>query len=200
MMFSFEAAVAQLEVSNPAARRFRQMRAAEHARYSAVHYLRLWAAAADIWRGIDRAYELNYSPLVMGSSRVPSGQRAAGERAVAEALALATRIGAAPLRRQAEQFARQARLSVQPELSQESPEPDGSEDRLAQYGLTAREVDGAFSMLAYGLSSPQIGKALFISPKTASVHVSNILSKLDVSGRVEAATVVHRLGLAERAR
>ena len=195
----FEAAVAQLEVSNPAAEGFRAMCAGEHARYSAVHDPRLWAAAADIWRGIDRAYELSYSLLRLGEAEVLSGQRAAGERAVAEALALATRIGAAPLRRQAEQFARQARLSVQPELSQESPEPDGSEDRLAQYGLTAREVD-VLLMLADGLSNPQIGKALFISPKTASVHVSNILSKLDVSGRVEAATLVHRLGLAERAR
>ena len=46
-----------------------------------------------------------------------------------------------------------------------------------------------------GRSNPEIGQALFISNKTASVHVSNILAKLDVSGRVEAAAVAHRLGV-----
>jgi DNA-binding NarL/FixJ family response regulator len=41
----------------------------------------------------------------------------------------------------------------------------------------------------------QIAQALYISPKTASVHVSNILAKLGVHTRVEAAAVAHRLGL-----
>ena len=46
-----------------------------------------------------------------------------------------------------------------------------------------------------GDSNPEIAQALFISAKTASVHVSNILAKLGVSGRVEAAAVAHRLGV-----
>ena len=49
--------------------------------------------------------------------------------------------------------------------------------------------------MAAGRSNRQIAQALFIRPKTASVHVSNILAKLDVAGRVEAAAVAHRLGL-----
>jgi hypothetical protein len=48
---------------------------------------------------------------------------------------------------------------------------------------------------AVGRSNGQIAQALFISPKTASVHVSNILAKLGVHTRVEAAAVAHRLGL-----
>ena len=56
-------------------------------------------------------------------------------------------------------------------------------------------------LVAAGHSNPEIAKALFISAKTASVHVSNILAKLGVSGRVEAAAVVHRLGISpERVR
>ena len=51
------------------------------------------------------------------------------------------------------------------------------------------------NLLAAGRSNPEIGRALFISNKTASVHVSNILAKLGVSGRVEAAAVAHRLGV-----
>jgi DNA-binding CsgD family transcriptional regulator len=49
------------------------------------------------------------------------------------------------------------------------------------------------ALLAVGRSNPLIATALFISPKTASVHVSNILAKLSVAGRVEAAALVHRL-------
>jgi DNA-binding NarL/FixJ family response regulator len=48
--------------------------------------------------------------------------------------------------------------------------------------------------LADGLSNRQIGERLFISTKTASVHVSNILAKLGVDSRGEAAALAHRLG------
>ena len=51
------------------------------------------------------------------------------------------------------------------------------------------------TLLAAGRSNPEIGQALFISNKTASVHVSNIQAKLGVSGRGEAAAVAHRLGV-----
>ncbi len=50
-------------------------------------------------------------------------------------------------------------------------------------------------LVAAGRSNRQIAQALFISPKTASVHVSNILAKLGVATRIEAAAVAHRLGL-----
>jgi DNA-binding CsgD family transcriptional regulator len=51
------------------------------------------------------------------------------------------------------------------------------------------------ALVAAGRSNRQIAQALFISPKTAAVDVSNILAKLGVAGRVEAAAVAHRLGL-----
>ena len=51
------------------------------------------------------------------------------------------------------------------------------------------------ALVAEGRSNRQIADALFISAKTASVHVSNILAKLGVASRVEAAAVAHRLGL-----
>lgn len=61
-------------------------------------------------------------------------------------------------------------------------------------GLTDRERE-VLELLAAGRSNPQIAAALFISAKTASVHVSNILGKLGVTSRVEAAAVAHRLGV-----
>jgi DNA-binding CsgD family transcriptional regulator len=51
------------------------------------------------------------------------------------------------------------------------------------------------ALVAAGRTNRQIAEALFISEKTASIHVSHILAKLGVAGRVEAAGVAHRLGL-----
>ena len=67
-------------------------------------------------------------------------------------------------------------------------------EALEAYALTARERE-VLAALAAGHTNKEIADALFISVKTASVHVSNILRKLDVQGRQEAARVAHRLGV-----
>jgi DNA-binding NarL/FixJ family response regulator len=54
-------------------------------------------------------------------------------------------------------------------------------------------------LISEGRTNREIGQRLFISQKTVGVHVGNILAKLGVSGRVEAATVAIRLGLADPA-
>jgi ATP/maltotriose-dependent transcriptional regulator MalT len=64
------------------------------------------------------------------------------------------------------------------------------------FGLSGRERE-VLSLVAQGRTNREIGEHLFISQKTVGVHVGNILSKLDVSGRVEAAAVAIRLGLTE---
>ena len=64
----------------------------------------------------------------------------------------------------------------------------------ARYGLTEREV-AVLRLIGEGLTNRQIGQRLFISTGTAAVHVSNILRKLGVTGRVQAATIAHELGL-----
>ena len=51
------------------------------------------------------------------------------------------------------------------------------------------------ALIAIGRTNREIARTLFISPKTATVHVSNILAKLGVRSRVEAATMAHRLGV-----
>jgi DNA-binding NarL/FixJ family response regulator len=68
----------------------------------------------------------------------------------------------------------------------------GASDRL---GLTPREAE-VLGLLAAGRTNRQIGEELFVSEKTASVHVSNILRKLGVTTRIDAAAVAQRLGLA----
>jgi DNA-binding CsgD family transcriptional regulator len=69
----------------------------------------------------------------------------------------------------------------------------------AAFGLTPRESE-VFGLLAEGRSDREIGEALFISPKTAGVHVGNILAKLGVHNRGEAIAFAHRAGLVQAAR
>jgi DNA-binding CsgD family transcriptional regulator/tetratricopeptide (TPR) repeat protein len=65
------------------------------------------------------------------------------------------------------------------------------------FGLSGRERE-VLMQIARGRTNREIGERLFISQKTVGVHVGNILSKLGVSGRVEAAAVAIRLGMTER--
>ena len=69
--------------------------------------------------------------------------------------------------------------------------------RADPFGLSPREKE-VLLLIAQGRTNREIGERLFISQKTVGVHVGNILAKLDVSGRVEAAAVAIRLGLTDR--
>ena len=71
-------------------------------------------------------------------------------------------------------------------------DPVTARDPLA--GLTDREVE-VLRLLAAGNSNKEIGAKLFIAPKTASVHVSNILAKLHAASRTEAAAIAHAQGV-----
>jgi DNA-binding NarL/FixJ family response regulator len=100
------------------------------------------------------------------------------------------RLGARPLDAEVKALARRARL----DLALPTPAAASPVTPAGQLGLTAREVE-VLALVAAGRSNRQIAQALFISPKTVGVHVSNILAKLGVAGRVEAAAIAHRLGL-----
>ena len=79
-------------------------------------------------------------------------------------------------------------------IEADSPEVETDGAGIDAFGLTPRERE-VLQLVADGRSNPQIAAELFISRKTASVHVSNILGKLGVASRGEAAAVAHRLGL-----
>jgi DNA-binding CsgD family transcriptional regulator len=103
------------------------------------------------------------------------------------AAVLADRVGARPLIHQIARQARQARIDLP--VSGQAVAP-------ARFGLTERELE-VLQLVTAGRSNRDIADELFISPKTASVHVSNILAKLGVTTRTEAAAVTHRLDLLE---
>ena len=79
---------------------------------------------------------------------------------------------------------------------QEDEPTSAGEAALRARGLSAREIE-VLTLVAAGYSNGEIAERLFISIKTASVHVSHILDKLGVSTRTEAATIGVRLGLPE---
>jgi DNA-binding NarL/FixJ family response regulator len=106
---------------------------------------------------------------------------------------VAATLGAAPLRREIELLAGRGRLRLTepagvPAVPTSLPSP------TASLGLTRRETE-VLSLLAEGRTNRQIGQELFITEKTASLHVSRILAKLGVASRGEAAAVAHRLGM-----
>ncbi len=113
------------------------------------------------------------------------------------ALVTATRLDAAPLAREITGLATRARLTLEPD------EPGAADvvvvtDEAPDLGLTPREQE-VLALVAYGRTNRQIADELFISENTAGVHVSNILGKLDVKGRGEAAALAYRLGLVDAA-
>lgn len=159
--------------------------------------------APDVWSGtvaalepLGRPHDLACVRLRLAEALLASGggedERARATELLRLVDAVATHLGAAPLARDAALLARRGRLALTPAPREEpSPAPADPAEAL---GLTSRERD-VLRLVAAGHTNRRIAEELFISPKTASVHVSNILAKLGVSGRGEAAAVAHRLGL-----
>ncbi len=97
----------------------------------------------------------------------------------------------APLQRELELLTQRGRVRLE---AATEPSPAPAPSVSASLGLTEREAE-VLALVAAGRTNRQIGQELFITPKTASVHVSRILAKLGVASRGEAAAVAHRLGL-----
>jgi DNA-binding CsgD family transcriptional regulator len=152
--------------------------------------------------------------LVRGEAREP----------LSEAVAIALQLHARPLLRELRELAGRALIALPPAvdtLLEEAPAPaeqlpPAASPPIAEaqapggigrpggmgtdtFGLSKRELE-VLALIAQGRTNREIGDRLFISQKTVGVHVGNILAKLGVSGRVEAAAVAIRLGLEEGGR
>jgi len=152
-----------------------------------------WSPVVTSFEGLDRPYDLARVRHRLAQALLTDGGEGHRERAV-ELLrlsgAVAGHLGARPLADAVARLAQRARLT----LGHAPCRALASADPVSALGLTSRERD-VLRLVSAGRTNRQIAEELFISPKTASVHVSNILSKLGVSGRGEAAAVAHRLGL-----
>ncbi|MFJ7989357.1 AAA family ATPase [Streptomyces sp. NPDC096351] len=150
-----------------------------------------WAEVVAAFEPLGRPHQLARARHRLADALlVEGGRREEATVLLREARATAVRLGARPLREDVELLAARARLS----LTEDKQTPAPSEPGDDTFGLTPREQD-VLRLVAAGRTNRQIAEELFISPKTASVHVSNILAKLGVSGRGEAAALAHRLHL-----
>ncbi|MFF9093719.1 AAA family ATPase [Streptomyces sp. NPDC014802] len=152
-----------------------------------------WSPVVTAFEALERPYDLARVRHRLAEALVTEGgddERAGATELLRLSHAVAEHLGARPLADSVAQLARRARLPLTGP-AQAAPAPADPAEAL---GLTTRERD-VLRLVSAGRTNRQIAEELFISPKTASVHVSNILAKLGVSGRGEAAAVAHRLGL-----
>ncbi|MDF3302463.1 helix-turn-helix transcriptional regulator [Streptomyces tropicalis] len=147
-----------------------------------------WAEVVTAFEALERPYDLARVRLRLAAALLAADEdrdRAADLLRLAHAVA--GHLGARPLADAATGLARRARLAP-------AGVPREVTAGAESLGLTSRERD-VLRLVSAGRTNRQIAEELFISPKTASVHVSNILAKLGVQGRGEAAALAHRLDL-----
>jgi DNA-binding CsgD family transcriptional regulator/tetratricopeptide (TPR) repeat protein len=151
-----------------------------------------WREAAEQWERLELPYRAAYARFRQAEALLAAGAPRAEVEPVLRAAHRATvALGAGPLRREIELLARRGRLRLEDPAATAAPAPA---TQLAAFGLTRRETE-VLELVAAGHTNRQIGQELFITPKTAGLHVSRILAKLGVAGRGQAAAVAHRLGL-----
>jgi DNA-binding NarL/FixJ family response regulator len=166
-----------------------------------------WHRAAAAWDELKRPYSAAIARWRAAEALAAADDRAGAAEAAAAALATAEDLGSEWLIREVRTLGERARLdlalSAAGVAAAMNGDGDGDGDGASAsaaadqdpFGLTPRERQ-VLALLAEGATNRQIGAALYMAEKTASVHVSRILAKLGVQGRTQAAAVAHRLHLA----
>jgi ATP/maltotriose-dependent transcriptional regulator MalT len=160
----------------------------------ATGLLAAWDEAAAAWDSLGEPYPLGEVLLHAAEAALACGDRDGAAERLQRAALLAAALGAQPLGEQIAVLARRARIRL---AAEDAPWPGvafGESPGHGELGLTERELE-VLRLVAEGRSNREIAGELFISPKTASVHVSNILGKLGVASRGEAAARAHSLRL-----
>jgi DNA-binding CsgD family transcriptional regulator/tetratricopeptide (TPR) repeat protein len=172
---------------------------------------RPWVQAVQVWDSRKHLYPATYARLRQAEAMYAQRTRNADALVVLrEAYRSARRLGARPLLAEVNRLARWARVTVEPAPPVDTPtkaaptqagpaliarkEPVVRKDPLAVLTDREREVLG---LVAQGLTNQDIGSQLFISHRTAGVHVSRILAKLQVRSRVQASAIHQRVQLDE---
>jgi DNA-binding NarL/FixJ family response regulator len=155
---------------------------------------RRWQRAAEGWERLEYRLATAYARFRQAEAMLAAGApRASVQPVLLAAHQTTLLLGARPLRREIELLAGRGRLRLEQPVPAaavpaEPPSP------AASLGLTRREAE-VLVLVAAGRTNRQIGAELFITEKTASLHVSRILAKLGVANRAEAGAVAHRLHL-----
>lgn len=180
---------ATLLAATPPALAYQTLAAAEWARLDHLREVAAWQAAVAACQAAPETFPLCYALFRLAEARAATPLDTTAATDASECLRLADDLAAAGTLQDVRALARRARLRL--DHATVNGRDPGAENR---FKLTDRERE-VLGLVAEGHSNAQIAGALHISPKTASVHVSNILAKLGASSRTEAATVAHRHGL-----
>jgi DNA-binding CsgD family transcriptional regulator len=165
---------------------------AEQRRLTGAHDIEAWRAAAQTWHEVGEPYGEAQARARLAEALLATGAaRAEVAEELRAAAVLADGLRAAPLRERINLLSRWARVTI----ARDSEADTAPDAEAPAFALTPRERE-VLALVADGRTNRQIAAELFISEKTASVHVSNILAKLGVANRSEAAAVAHRVGLA----
>jgi ATP/maltotriose-dependent transcriptional regulator MalT len=185
---------AAAQEGGPVERAWCEVGAAEMARARGRNDPKPWDKAARTWEQLERPYQAAIARWRQAEAHVEQGDRTGAAQAAGAGLEITERLGAAWLSGELTALAGRARLAV-PTVgaggAAEAAVPAAPEE---PFGLTPRELQ-VLALVAEGATNRQIGAALFMAEKTASVHVSRILAKLGVQSRTQAAAVAHRLHL-----
>jgi DNA-binding CsgD family transcriptional regulator len=165
---------------------------AEHTRLAGANDPAAWRAAAKTWEGLGCPHRAGYAWWRHTEAQLNAGQPATAAAAALRAAAAAAG-GHAPLLAQIRALAQRAGIPLQP-APLRAPQTPRPPQAPAPYGLTGREL-AVLRLLAAGRTNTQIGAELYISPRTAGVHVTSILRKLGVTNRVQAAALAEHAGL-----
>ena len=163
---------------------------AEAARATDEDDLAVWAGVADGFQRLGMSPRVAYARFRGAGAALRIREREAAIEHLRAADDTARVIGMTVLLGRIEALRKAARI----ELSSASSQPRAAPLPADRWGLSSRERE-VLSMVAAGRTNGEIGAALFISTKTASVHVTHILDKLGVSTRTEAALLASRAGL-----
>jgi DNA-binding CsgD family transcriptional regulator/Flp pilus assembly protein TadD len=147
-----------------------------------------WSDAADEWTSLGRPFPAAYACWRVAEAEILSKQP--GERPVAavrRAYSAAQELGASAVAAEVELLAQWGRI----DLIETGTAAQAAQLGEGDLGLTRRESEVLMGLVA-GQTNREIATSLFISVKTVSVHVSNILRKLGVTSREEAARIAHR--------
>jgi ATP/maltotriose-dependent transcriptional regulator MalT len=149
-----------------------------------------WDGVAAAWEQLDEPYPRARALVDAAQAALAAGEDRSGVAGrLGQAADIANALAARPLRDEISSLAGRARISIAAETDSKS-----SGEAAALPGLTGRELE-VLRLVAAGRNNRDIAAELFISAKTASVHVSNVLAKLGVHARVEAAAIAHQAGL-----
>ena len=171
------------------ARALHALLAAEQSRAAGQPDPQPWARAARCSRACHRPHQAAYASWRQAEALLAQhAPRQAAAGCLRTGYAIARSTGAVPLQREIETLARYARIDLQPP----PPAADTPPVPAALQALTRRERE-ILDQLAAGLTNRQIAERLYISPRTAAVHVSSVLHKLGVTDRIQAAHLARKL-------